>query len=116
MKSLDLGQFTRTGKDIEEFALNLMSFYFCVRIIGNQILGIKDAKKLLRAINSATSSKLSLNFIDEKVINRLHSGQINQITGIFNGVTITADENTTVTNIVTIYKQVDDFRRKITNN
>lgn len=111
MKSLDLGAFTSTGKDIEEFALTLMSFYFCVRIIGNQILGTKDAKKLLRAVNSATSSRLSLNFMDEKVINRLHSGQINQITGIFNGVTITADENTTVANIISTYLQVDNYRR-----
>lgn len=116
MKSLDFGRFTQTGKDIEDFAITLTSFHCCLKIISNQILSVKDAKKLLRSVASATSSKLSFSLIDDKSVDSMHHGQIKQVTGIFNGIKLTANENTTVSIIITTYNQVDGYRREITGN
>ena len=113
MNSIDFGRFTPTGKSIDEFALALLSFYCCIKIIGNQILSTNDAKKLLRAVSKATSSNLSFKVINENVVDRMHRGQIKEVTGIFGDVIVTANENSTVATIIDAFTTVEFNRRKI---
>ena len=114
MKNINFKQTTRGGDTIEKFALQLIFLLKVINKVKENKLGKADAIELFCKVAGETHANIKdwLKTFSDKMHVEIRAGEITEVSGDFNGISITVDGNSTVTSIIKNYMTESEKRDK----